>query len=108
MSRLMTPKTKHGQPIRLLLRTKQGLIKMCYMITTPTCVVGWYMGDWLKKQLGLPLETHLDCHFTYPLNGNYHNSYKSITEDREIYITVSWNNVKIKTITDGYRDVTHL
>lgn len=91
--------------MRLILRIKEGFVAMCFMTATQSSVVGWYMGDWIKNQLNLPVGFHLDCHFTYPLDGNYHYSFKSNNDAKEYYITVAWDNVKIKLIRNGQKVV---
>jgi hypothetical protein len=84
--------------MRLILKTKDRLVNDYRIAYKPYLVTGWFSGEWLKKELGLPENFHLDAHFSYPKDGNFHFSYKSFREDCEEFISVYWDNVKIKTI----------
>ena len=46
----------------------------------------------------IPDSSRFEIHFTFPKDGNFHHSIKLITEIKEEYITVFWDNVRIKTI----------
>ncbi|MBS1586010.1 MAG: hypothetical protein JSS82_10755 [Bacteroidetes bacterium] len=85
--------------MRLLLRTNKGLFQVCWIVINQNSITGWYMGDWLKEDMGLTPNSHLDCHFTYPGSGEYHYSFKSNNSHIEKYINVYRNHVKLKVIT---------
>ena len=63
------------------------------------------MGDYLKKQMNLPKDAHIDCHFTYPEDGKFHYSFKDLNGGVEEYINVFWDHVKIKIINKDARGV---
>ena len=86
--------------MRLILKTKDRLVNLFWVFYKPQMVMGWFAGDFLKKELGLPDEFHLESHFTYPKDGNFHFSHKSMRGDYEEFITVYWDKVKIKTIVN--------
>ncbi len=86
--------------MRLILKTKNRLVNVFWVEYRPNRVLGWYSGDWMKQQLGLPDDFPLEAHFHYPQDGNFHYSYKSFRKDCEEFVTVFWDKVKIKTIVN--------
>ena len=63
------------------------------------------MGDWIKEKLRVSPESHLDCHFTYPTDGNYHYSFKARNDGVEQYVSVFWNCARIKSIRGDSRRI---
>lgn len=92
--------------MRLILKTSDNTYITFYWVTyTGNAIVGWYSGNWLRKELGLPEDMHFESHFNYPKDGNYHYSYKAINQNYEQYISVYWDKVKIKTIENGIKEI---
>jgi hypothetical protein len=89
----------------VILQTKDRLVKMYWVSLKPNSIVGWFTGRWLQTMLGLPDSHHFDSHFTFPKDGNYHFSYKSINKESEEFVTVYWDKAKIKTISNGQRTI---
>jgi hypothetical protein len=59
-------------------------------------------GQWLNRELGIsPPEFPPDFHFSYPASGEYHFSVKSFATDPELFVSVFWDRVKVKTVRDG-------
>jgi hypothetical protein len=89
--------------MRLILRTRTFSAKEYFVQFNGSTVVGWFAGNWLKREVGYPPTAHLDAHFCYPADGNYHFSYKAKNDNFEQFISVYWNRVTIKTIENGKR-----
>jgi hypothetical protein len=89
----------------VILKTKDRLVKMYWISLQANSIVGWFTGTWLHTMLGLPDNIHFDSHFTFPKDGNYHFSYKSINDLSEEFVSVYWDKAKVKTITNGERSI---
>ncbi len=87
--------------MRLIIKTHNRLITFYWIKIQKGSIVGWYAQDYIRKQLNIPDGNNFDSHFTYPKDGNYHFSYKSKNGEYEEYVTVSFDIVKIKTISNG-------
>lgn len=85
--------------MRCILKTSAGYCQGYFVNLQENSIVGWFSGDWMKEQLGIADDQPLDVHFTYPRDGNIHQSVKIRTDALEKYIIVYWNKVKIKTIS---------
>jgi len=84
--------------MRLLLKTTEGHVKMYWVELQSNSITGWFCGEWIRNELGLPNNLHFDSHFTYPNDGSFHFSYKSINVEREEFVSVFYDKVRIKTI----------
>ena len=91
--------------MRLILKTKDRLVNIFWVFYKQNKIMGWYASDFLKKELDLPDEFHLESHFIYPQDGNFHFSHKSFRKDCEEFIAVYWDKVKIKIIQNNNRHV---
>jgi hypothetical protein len=84
--------------MRCILKTSVGYYQQYFINLQENSIVGWFSGNWMKEQLGIADDQPLDVHFTYPKDGNFHQSVKIRSDNLEQYISVYWNKVKIKTI----------
>lgn len=89
--------------MRLILKTKNGHFKMYWITADANRILGWFSGDWLRKELNIPDDKHFESHFTYPKDGDFHNSYKSINDEDEEFISVYWDRVRTKKIVKGVK-----
>jgi len=87
--------------MRLLLKTKNGIVSLYWVQGKNNSIVGWYAGQCLNNEVNISPDFPPDFHFTYPESGDYHFSVKSFKTDPEIFVTVFWDKVKIKTITNA-------
>jgi hypothetical protein len=87
--------------MKLVLKSVDGNYKFYWVTIRKNSIHGWFSGDWLRQELKLPDNIHFDSHFTFPQDGDFHYSYKSINSKVEEYINVYWNRVTIKTIENG-------
>ena len=53
------------------------------------------MGDYLKKQMNLPKDAHIDCHFTYPEDGKFHYSFKDLNGGVEVMTREEFSHTPI-------------
>jgi hypothetical protein len=89
--------------MRCILKTVNGHYQQYFIKAQKNSIVGWFSGNWMKEQLGIPDTQPFDVHFTFPKDGNFHQSVKLKSKTLERFITVYWNKVKIKTIAiNGY------
>lgn len=84
--------------MRCILKTLNGNYQQYFIKIQEKSIVGWFSGNWMKEQLGIPDTQPLDVHFTFPKDGNFHQTVKLKYETLEQFVTVYWNRVKIKTI----------
>jgi hypothetical protein len=84
--------------MRCILKTVNGNYQQYFIKIQENSIVGWFSGNWMKKQLAIPDNQPLDVHFTFPKDGNFHQSVKLKYENLEQFVSVYWNTVKIKTI----------
>ena len=89
----------------IILKTKDRLVKMYWVSLQTNSITGWFTGTWLRAELGLPDNLHFDSHFTFPKDGNYHFSYKSINKESEEFVAVYWDKANVKTIANGQRTI---
>ena len=92
--------------MRIVLKTLEGYIPLYWIKYTGTTITGWISGDLFKHDLKVSNETSIDIHFTYPKDGNVHNSYKIISSEKEIYISIFPDQIKTKVIENGKRVIT--
>ena len=94
--------------MRLLLKTKVGIVSLYWVQAKNNSIVGWYAGQCLNNEVNISPDFPPDFHFTYPESGNYHFSVKSFKTDPEIFATVFWDRVKIKTITNAVPSIVEM
>jgi len=87
--------------MRLILKTVAGHFQTYWIAVEKKSIIGWFSGDWLRHELKISNDFHFEAHFTFPQDGNFHNSYKYINKDHEEFINVYWDKVKIKSIIKG-------
>ena len=90
-----------------IIKTKDGYFKTYFIAIQQNSIVGWFSGDWMRRELGIPDSSTFEIHFTFPKNGNFHHTVILQTDIKEEYINIFWDNVKIKTIDiiDGNKTV---
>jgi len=92
--------------MRLLLKTRDCMVKLYWVEPTFNGVIGWCLGESIRIALNIPENSGFDSHFLYPEDGDYHFSYKYKQANHEEYTSVYWDRIKIKTIENGERAVT--
>jgi len=62
--------------MRLILKTSDGYFQIYWATSGKNSILGWFSGDWLRQELNISNDFHFEAHFTFPQDGNIHNSYK--------------------------------
>jgi hypothetical protein len=92
--------------VKVCIRDKEGLEAVYWIKRRPRMILGWFTPDKLvAKTLGFKTQLPFHIHFRYPLEGDYHFSFKfkdALTGD-EVYENVYCDRVTRKEITAAGR-----
>jgi hypothetical protein len=81
-----------------IIKSKDGYFKIYFIALQQNSIVGWFAGDWMRRELGIPDDATFEIHFTFPKDGNFHHTILLKNNATEEFINVYWNKVKIKVI----------